>query len=160
MQPFTGIRRCSLVYRLHASHGENRGSSPLGSANKINNLQCRRSLVSNKCPINGGAQAWTFVHIDPRRPAAQGWTELGRGRQDAVSTRRNPIYFVATSPMAAARTVSGFCRNLAPVGVRRPSRGRRFTARRMAQEYLAMYRSLADRSDRHLRLVVDRAPAL
>jgi hypothetical protein len=30
----------------------------------------------------------------------------------------------------------------------------------MAQEYLAMYRSLADRSERHLRLVVDRAPAL
>src|SRR5882757_6507688 len=37
---------------------------------------------------------------------------------------------------------------------------KRFTARRMAQEYLAVYRSLADRSERHLRLVVDRAPAL
>jgi glycosyltransferase involved in cell wall biosynthesis len=38
---------------------------------------------------------------------------------------------------------------------------RRFTARRMAQEYLAAYRSLADRDERHLRLVVDRgAPAL
>jgi hypothetical protein len=30
----------------------------------------------------------------------------------------------------------------------------------MAQEYLAVYRSLADRDERHLRLVVDRAPAL
>jgi glycosyltransferase involved in cell wall biosynthesis len=37
---------------------------------------------------------------------------------------------------------------------------KRFTARRMAQEYLAAYRSLADRDERHLRLVVDRAPAL
>jgi len=38
---------------------------------------------------------------------------------------------------------------------------RRFTAHRMAQEYLAVYRSLADRDERHLRLVVDHgAPAL
>jgi glycosyltransferase involved in cell wall biosynthesis len=37
---------------------------------------------------------------------------------------------------------------------------KRFTARRMAQEYLAAYRSLADRDERHLRLVVDRTPAL
>ena len=32
----------------------------------------------------------------------------------------------------------------------------RFTARRMAQEYLAVYRSLAERNQRHLRLVADR----
>jgi glycosyltransferase involved in cell wall biosynthesis len=37
---------------------------------------------------------------------------------------------------------------------------KRFTARRMAQEYLAVYRALADRDERHLRLVADRAPAL
>jgi glycosyltransferase involved in cell wall biosynthesis len=37
---------------------------------------------------------------------------------------------------------------------------KRFTARRMAQEYLAVYRTLADRNKRHLRLVVDRAPTL
>jgi glycosyltransferase involved in cell wall biosynthesis len=38
---------------------------------------------------------------------------------------------------------------------------RRFTAHRMAQEYLGVYRSLADRHERHLRLVVDHsAPAL
>jgi glycosyltransferase involved in cell wall biosynthesis len=36
---------------------------------------------------------------------------------------------------------------------------KRFTARRMAQEYLAVYRALADRHEHHLRLVVDRAPA-
>jgi glycosyltransferase involved in cell wall biosynthesis len=33
----------------------------------------------------------------------------------------------------------------------------RFTARRMAQDYLAVYRGLAERNQRHLRLVADRA---
>jgi len=37
---------------------------------------------------------------------------------------------------------------------------RRFTARRMAQEYLAVYRGLAEREARSLRLVVDRTPML
>ncbi|HSV21622.1 MAG TPA: glycosyltransferase family 4 protein [Xanthobacteraceae bacterium] len=37
---------------------------------------------------------------------------------------------------------------------------RRFTARRMAQEYLAVYRGLAERKARSLRLVVDRTPML
>jgi len=37
---------------------------------------------------------------------------------------------------------------------------KRFTARRMAQEYLAAYRSLTEGAARHLRLVVDAAPAL
>ncbi len=37
---------------------------------------------------------------------------------------------------------------------------KRFTARRMAQEYLSAYRSLVDHNQRHLRLVVDHAPAL
>jgi glycosyltransferase involved in cell wall biosynthesis len=36
---------------------------------------------------------------------------------------------------------------------------KRFTARRMAQEYLAVYRGLASRDERQLRLVADRAPA-
>jgi glycosyltransferase involved in cell wall biosynthesis len=36
----------------------------------------------------------------------------------------------------------------------------RFTARRMAQDYLAVYRSMADRLAPHLRLVTDDAPAL
>jgi len=36
----------------------------------------------------------------------------------------------------------------------------RFTARRMAQDYLAVYRSLTDRVAPHLRLVADDAPAL
>ena len=37
---------------------------------------------------------------------------------------------------------------------------KRFTARRMAQDYLSVYRSLADRLAPHLRLVTDDAPAL
>ncbi len=36
----------------------------------------------------------------------------------------------------------------------------RFTARRMAQDYLSVYRSLADKLSPHLRLVADDAPAL
>jgi glycosyltransferase involved in cell wall biosynthesis len=36
----------------------------------------------------------------------------------------------------------------------------RFTARRMALEYLAAYRSLMDRDVHHLKLVVDGAPAI
>src|SRR5262245_57317518 len=41
------------------SHGENRGSSPLGSANEIKKLISGRRLVSNNCPINVYGQAWT-----------------------------------------------------------------------------------------------------
>ena len=37
---------------------------------------------------------------------------------------------------------------------------RRFTARRMAQDYLSVYRSLSDSATRRLRLVSDEAPAL
>jgi glycosyltransferase involved in cell wall biosynthesis len=36
----------------------------------------------------------------------------------------------------------------------------RFTARRMAQDYLAAYRSMMDSATPHLRLVADDAPAL
>jgi glycosyltransferase involved in cell wall biosynthesis len=36
----------------------------------------------------------------------------------------------------------------------------RFTARRMAKDYLAVYRSLMDRTVPHLRLVADETPAL
>ena len=41
------------------SHGENRGSSPLGGANKIKGLMQVGQLVSNNCPINVYGQAWT-----------------------------------------------------------------------------------------------------
>jgi hypothetical protein len=36
----------------------------------------------------------------------------------------------------------------------------RFTARRMAQDYLSVYRSMSDRLAPHLRLVTEDAPAL
>ena len=36
----------------------------------------------------------------------------------------------------------------------------RFTSRRMAQDYLSVYRSLSDAIAPHLRLVADDAPAL
>ena len=61
LRPFTRIRRCSLLYALPASHGENRGSSPLGSANGIKDLFQNRQLVSNNCPINGYGQAWASM---------------------------------------------------------------------------------------------------
>ena len=41
------------------SHGENMGSSPLGSANEINHLLETDQLLSNICPINVHGQAWT-----------------------------------------------------------------------------------------------------
>src|SRR5262249_765486 len=40
------------------SHGENRGSSPLGSANNIKHLMQVDQLMSNNCPINVYGQAW------------------------------------------------------------------------------------------------------
>jgi len=45
--------------RTSPSHGENRGSSPLGSASKIKLLMQVGQLVSNNCPINVYGQAWT-----------------------------------------------------------------------------------------------------
>src|SRR5215471_4903704 len=41
------------------SHGKNRASSPLGSANNIKRLMQVDQLVSNNCPINVYGQAWT-----------------------------------------------------------------------------------------------------
>jgi hypothetical protein len=45
--------------QMAPSHGENRGSSPLGSANEIKYLMQASQLVSNNCPINVYGQAWT-----------------------------------------------------------------------------------------------------
>jgi hypothetical protein len=36
----------------------------------------------------------------------------------------------------------------------------RFTARRMAQDYLAVYRSMIEGTQPHLKLVVDQSPSL
>jgi hypothetical protein len=54
------------------SHGENRGSIPLGSANKIKYLLQNRQFVSNSCPINVYGQAWTLMTIMPYARCAGG----------------------------------------------------------------------------------------
>ena len=53
-----GERRSQMVSRIlfrgaaiAPSHGENRGSSPLGSANSINDLHFKSLLVSRPCPV-------------------------------------------------------------------------------------------------------------
>ena len=43
--------RGHLCTLLRPSHGENRGSSPLGSANNINDLHFERLPVSRPCPV-------------------------------------------------------------------------------------------------------------
>src|SRR5215831_2850213 len=48
-----------------AHHGENRGSSPLGSASKIKYLFQASWLVSNNCPINVYRQRWTSSRGSP-----------------------------------------------------------------------------------------------
>src|SRR5215813_9627576 len=42
------------------SHGENRGSSPLGSANSFKDLADCDPSASNTCPINVCGQRWTI----------------------------------------------------------------------------------------------------
>jgi hypothetical protein len=65
-------RRSQMVSRIlfrgaaNSALGENRGSSPLGSANKIKDLFQKRQLVSNNCPINVYGQAWTSIKENVR----------------------------------------------------------------------------------------------
>jgi hypothetical protein len=55
LRPFRVIRHCSLMYRLPASHGENRGSSPLGSASYFNGLdECALRRISLIDACSGG----------------------------------------------------------------------------------------------------------
>jgi hypothetical protein len=54
-----------LRARTSPSHGENRGSSPLGSASKIKYLFQDGRLVSNNCPINVYRQRWTSSRGSP-----------------------------------------------------------------------------------------------
>jgi len=46
---------------MRLSHGENRGSSPLGSANNINKLDLEELFVSNICPTNIRGHAKTYA---------------------------------------------------------------------------------------------------
>jgi len=59
------IRRCSLMYALPASHGENRG--PLGSANQINCLYRIGQLLLFPSPIflqiNNGTRGTGLLRV-------------------------------------------------------------------------------------------------
>jgi hypothetical protein len=65
------------------SHGENRGSSPLGSASKINDLAPTKILVSSLCPVRD----WSD------------WSLLGE-RNQALITRLNraPDFDLGANP--------------------------------------------------------------
>src|SRR6266511_3979197 len=65
------------------SHGENRGSSPLGSANKIKHLLQNCQLVSNNCPINVYGQAWTLITTMPYARCAGDCRRICSGRRCA-----------------------------------------------------------------------------
>src|SRR6478609_8363590 len=54
-----------LLTSYAPSHGENRGSSPLGSANHFNNLRQNRKWLSNDCPINVRGQLWNPAQRKP-----------------------------------------------------------------------------------------------
>ena len=56
------------------SHGENRGSSPLGSANDFKYLPRKSTFVTNACPINGYRQRWTSSRTGPHIQAR--WWQL------------------------------------------------------------------------------------
>ena len=90
LRPFTRIRRCSLLYALPASHGENRGSSPLGSANKIRYLLKIGQLVSNNCPINVYGRAWTLMMTMPYARCAAIAKGFARGSGVRTNIRHSP----------------------------------------------------------------------
>ena len=75
------------------SHGENRGSSPLGSASKINYLVKMRRLVSNKCPINIYGQAWTSMN---RKSAHARCAARMSSTGEMVSLSRTPLPTAST----------------------------------------------------------------
>ena len=60
---FADVRWCSPMGILSLSHGENRGSSPLGSANDFNVLSMITMAVSNKRPIYRRVREWTRLDI-------------------------------------------------------------------------------------------------
>jgi hypothetical protein len=75
------------------SHGENRGSSPLGSANKFNELSESSGknpvLVPNSCPISVG-ERWRTTAVVPAARLALSVNRRhlreGRARQSPIST--------------------------------------------------------------------------
>ena len=79
-QPWPG--RCLVL--VSPSHGENRGSSPLGSANNFKALDLRQTFVSNACPINVCGHAETY------RPTALHRPMEANGRWPVPGLHRSP----------------------------------------------------------------------
>src|SRR5215471_13057665 len=95
------------MYRLPASHGENRGSSPLGSASKIKYLLQARWLVSNNCPINVYRQRWTSSRGSPHIHAL--WRQL---QAHLIHRVANDLRYGEVAPKISAPVLSapGFSR--------------------------------------------------
>src|SRR5262245_41304116 len=58
--PDPALARQICLVLVSPSHGENRGSSPLGSANIFKDLADCYPSASNTCPINACGQRWTI----------------------------------------------------------------------------------------------------
>ena len=84
---FSIIRRHSRRYGLPASHGENRGSSPLGSANDFQHLAMDKQLDDSAClflfDFLGGAVAWPLATQPQQQERMRriGVLGLARGRR-------------------------------------------------------------------------------
>src|SRR6266487_3917376 len=72
------------------SHGENRGSRTLGSANKIKYLLQDCRLVSNNCPINVYGQAWTLMMTMPYARCAGDCQRICTGQRLRTDIRHSP----------------------------------------------------------------------
>ena len=75
--------------RRSPSHGENRGSSPLGSAKEIKDLDLTRDVVSNKCPIYGRGHRWIALSVTERERASERRTSRVLGSRNTVRSGEN-----------------------------------------------------------------------
>jgi hypothetical protein len=102
------------------SHGENRGSSPLGSANDIKEFGCERRLVSNNCPINVHGQARTTAAATLSSP------QIGRQAFTAACATPPDLPVLAVARKEHSSPVPGPLRQPDPrrVGGSNPSRAR------------------------------------
>src|SRR5262249_48134382 len=110
----------SAEHLLSLSHGENRGSSPLGSANDFKGFLKDRALVSRPCPARGGGPGQgRKTPRSPRFPVGAGileamdWTDWTVGQITAIVSkppvrRRRPraprIRRQVAGPAPAAKT--------------------------------------------------------
>jgi hypothetical protein len=74
-----GASAVGTIKLTSLAHGENRGSSPLGSANDFRYLAGNPILLSNACPINACTQRWTMrVDPAPYRAETRGSSSVSR----------------------------------------------------------------------------------